>query len=263
VKKKSLKYYKKVFDFNKNFSKSITFYKKYGFVIYKNLIGKNHIQEINFDLRKIISQQYFKYFSDTKTTTDEKLIKLSKKNDKFRERIYKIIQDLPSNKRLCLNKNFYKICKSLKLNAPTIKSNQIRMDLPFSEKFLIPPHQEIKGTKSDNLIFFITALTKTTKDMGAISLYPESFKLGPLIPNTKKNKRYQFVNPKYFKNLSNEKFNLQKGETIFLNMYTIHGSNKNVSENKIRWSSIIRFEDFSRMPYLDLNDEYLKYDLKG
>ena len=62
------------------------------------------------------------------------------------ERIYKIIQDLPSNKRLCLNKNFYKICKILQLNSPTIKSNQIRMDLPFSEKFLIPPHQEIKGT---------------------------------------------------------------------------------------------------------------------
>lgn len=251
------------FDFNEQLKKSIKFYKENGYVIFKNIVNQKIIKKINKDLENIINQQYKKNFNTDSLNTDQKLIRLANKNDQFRERIYNIIQNLPSNKELCLNRNFYKICKLLKLKNPIVKSNQIRMDLPFQEKFLIPPHQEIKGTKSNNMIFFITALKKTTKKMGSISIYPKTFKLGPLMPDINKNLRYQYVNKKYYSKIRKREFEMNMGETIFLNMYTIHGSNKNTAKDKIRWSSIMRFEDFANMPYLDLDDSYLQFDLKG
>ena len=45
--------------------------------------------------------------------------------------------------------------------------------------------------------------------------------------------------------------------------YKFLDTRRSYFKNKNRWSSILRFEDFSNMPFLDLDDSYLKYDLKG
>ena len=90
---------------------------------------------------------------------------MSKKNDEYRRRIYNIVQDLPSVKKISLNKNFFKIIKKLGISIPLIKTAQIRMDMPREKRFLIPPHQEVKNVKSNNLIFFNTALRKISKNM--------------------------------------------------------------------------------------------------
>ena len=59
-------------------------------------------------------------------------------------------------------------------------------------------------------------------------------------------------------------FPLLAGETILLNMNTIHGSRSNISQ-KIRWSSIVRIEAAQSMPHLiKLDSSFIeKYDLKG
>ena len=58
-------------------------------------------------------------------------------------------------------------------------------------------------------------------------------------------------------------FDINKREILMTNTLTIHKSRSNVTSNKIRWSFIIRYEDSKKMPYLDLNDDYKKFDLKG
>ena len=58
-------------------------------------------------------------------------------------------------------------------------------------------------------------------------------------------------------------FDINKREILMTNTLTIHKSRSNVTSNKIRWSFKTRYEDSKKMPYLDLNDDYKKFDLKG
>ena len=52
------------------------------------------------------------------------------------------------------------------------------------------------------------------------------------------------------------------GEVIILNMYTLHCSFSNTTTES-RWAAIFRIEDLSNMPFLDGDDNYLEYTLKG
>ena len=177
---------KKVFNFNSDLKKGINFYNEFGFCIFKNIVSKKEINNINKEIKSIVQNQAKKHLREKVKkkikSTDESLIKLSKKNDELRSRIYNVIQDLPSVKKFSLNKNFLKIVKILGISIPLIKTAQIRMDMPKEKKFLIPPHQEIKNIRSPNMIFFNTALKKITNNMGTINISPKSFNLGPIIP---------------------------------------------------------------------------------
>ena len=136
------------FDFNRQLARSIEFYRENGYVIFKNIVNKKIIKKINKDLEKIINQQYKKNFDTNALNSDQKLIRLANKNDKFRERIYDIIQNLPSNKELCLNKNFYKICKLLKLKNPIVKSTIHLMDKKLNHKIEMKMCQNTLGLAS-------------------------------------------------------------------------------------------------------------------
>ena len=259
---------KKVFNFKNELKAGLNYFNEYGFCIFKNIVSKDYIININKEIKDIVQNQSKKHLSkkerDEAKNTDECLIKLSKKNDEFRSRIYNVIQDLPSVQKFSLNKNFLKIVKILGISIPLIKTAQIRMDMPNKNKFLIPPHQEIKNIKSPNMIFFNTALKKITDDMGAINISPKSFNLGPIIPRVSKGLNYQYIDKKlYFKKYPLKYFEFNKGETLLMNMLTIHGSRKNITKDKIRWSAIVRYEDANNMPYLDLNDTYKNFNLKG
>ena len=259
---------KKVFNFKSDLKKGLNFYNEFGFCIFKNIISKKDIDNINKEIESIVQNQAQKHLSKKERkkikSIDESLIKLSKKNDELRSRIYNVIQDLPSVKKFSLNKNFLKIVKILGISIPLIKTAQIRMDMPKEKKFLIPPHQEIKNIRSPNMIFFNTALKKITNNMGTINIAPKSFNLGPIIPTVNNKFNYQYIDKKlYFKKYPLKYFELNKGETLLINKLTIHGSRKNTTDYKIRWSTIVRYEDAKKMPFLDLNDSYKQFDLKG
>ena len=127
------------------------------------------------------------------------------------------------------------------MSEPIYLAPHIRMDLPNEEKFLIPPHQEIRGTRSPNMIFMITALVDTDKKKGALLVAPGSHKLGPLLPKTNNDIRYQYeLMPEQYQSLYPiQQVPLHKYETIVLNMYTVHGSSPNNSL-ETRWSTIIK-----------------------
>jgi ectoine hydroxylase-related dioxygenase (phytanoyl-CoA dioxygenase family) len=257
---------KKVFNFVTDYMKAIQYFHKFGFCIFKNIVSLDDINNVNKEIKEIIKNQSLKHLKKKLASkdSDQLLIKLSKKNDKYRSRIYTVIQDLPSVKKISLNKKFLKIISKLGISIPLIKTAQIRMDMPKEKRFLIPPHQEVKNVKSDNMLFFNTALKKITKKMGTINISPKSHKLGKMIPLVNKFHKYQYIDKTiYKKKFPLTCFELNKGETLMLNMLTIHGSRKNTTTNKIRWSFITRYEDAKRMPYLDLDDSFKKFDLKG
>ena len=254
------------FDFNKDFSKALKYYEKNGIVIFKDFFSKKLIDNLNMDIAKIATNQCQKHKIEIKKNQNvlhNGLIELAKKNDILRSRIYEIIQELPSLLNLAGSKKIYYIAKKLKIQMPILRSLQIRMDLPYQDKFLIPPHQEIKGIRSPNMIFFITALDNIDSKMGAVNVSKKSFQLGPISPSVNKKNKYQFVPNEIFKKKYPLKpLPLKKGETALINMYTIHASGNNIS-NKIRWTNIIRIEDAGKMPFLDNNNELDIYNLKG
>ena len=239
-------------------------YKNNGVVIFKDLVPENLIKSQSLQINKLISNQFAKVFkNNTKTlNVDKKLIALAMKDDRYRERLYNLIQELPVNSDFGAYKKFYEISKKLGVKTPSLRASQIRVDMPNEKRFLIPPHQEIKGIRSDNTLTFITAIKDITNKMGALRLAKGSFKLGPLQPEFSNNSEYQYVSEELYKNFTLKQVPLKKGETIMFNMYTIHGSCPNLTSNKIRWSHVLRIEDSANMPYLNLDDQFQKFDFK-
>lgn len=252
------------FSYSKELNKAIIFYKKNGFCVLKDIFDSKELDFFFKKVEQIVNEQNLNNNYKIKGNYEKKIIELSKKNDLYRKYLYEALQDLPVVKKYGLNKKIYNIAKKLKIKIPILRTSQIRMDMPKDERFLIPPHQEVKGIRSPNMIFFITALKKITNDMGSLALSPGSFNLGAIQPKVSKNVKYQYIQSSQYHNYPLINFALNKGETILLNMHTIHGSRKNIS-NHIRWSSIVRIEDALTMKHLiNLDDSLIKrFDLKG
>ena len=101
---------KKVFNFVTDYMKAIQYFHKFGFCIFKNIVSLDDINNVNKEIKEIIKNQSLnqslKHLKKKLASkdSDQLLIKLSKKNDKYRSRIYTVIQDLPSVKKISLNK---------------------------------------------------------------------------------------------------------------------------------------------------------------
>jgi ectoine hydroxylase-related dioxygenase (phytanoyl-CoA dioxygenase family) len=250
--------------FYNELNQALNYYKTNGVVIFKDLVPENLIKIQHIQINALISNQFSIVFGkNTKAlNTDTKLIELAKKDDRYRERLYNVIQELPVNSNFGAFKNFYEISKKLGIKIPSLRASQIRVDMPNENRFLIPPHQEIKGIRSDNTLTFITAINDITNKMGTLRLAKGSFRLGPLQPEFSDNSEYQYVNEELYRNYPLKQVPLKKGETIMFNMYSIHGSCPNLTSKKIRWSHILRIEDSANMPYLNLDDQFEKFDFK-
>jgi len=234
------------FSFNHKKEAAYRYFNENGCVIFRDLIEEKYSDKIITELQSAIQYQVQKHLNSSKqdflvaNDFDRGLIELARYNDTLRERLYNIIQRLPSLSNFMAHPNFIQIAKELGMSEPIYLAPHIRMDLPNDEKFLIPPHQEIRGIRSPNMIFMITALVDTDKKKGALLVAPGSHKLGPLLPKTDNDIRYQYVDSKKYQSLYPiQQVPLHKYETIVLNMYTVHGSSPNNSL-ETRWSTIIK-----------------------
>lgn len=256
------------FDYKTEKNKAYDFFKEKGVVILKNSFDINLTENMKSELSAIIQQQVDKHLTNRSDDLlqgnefDKGVIELSKENDLLRRRLYETIQTLPSLHKFAINSSFLKIANDLGIKIPSIRDIQFRMDLPNDDRFLQAVHQEVRDIKSPNMRFMIVPLMDTTKDIGSLGVAPGSHNLGALTPSTSKDKEYQFIEPDNYKDYIFDQVEYAYGEVIVLNMYTLHGSFKNISK-KIRWSSVFRCEDMSNMPFLDGKDWHLKYTLKG
>jgi len=256
------------FDYKTEKNKAYGFFKEKGVVILKNSFDMELTEDMKRELSLTIQQQVAKHLV-SKTDDllpgnvfDQGLIELSKENDLLRRRLYEAIQTLPSLYKFTINSSFLKIANDLGVKIPTVRTSQFRMDLPHDDRFLQGVHQEVRDIKSPNMIFMIVPLMDTSKEQGSLGIAPGSHNLGPLTPSVSCDKEYQFIDPDKYKDYIFDQVEYAYGEVIVLNMYTLHGSFKNIS-NAIRWSSVFRCEDISNMPFLDGNDWHLTYTLKG
>ena len=127
---------------------------------------------------------------------------------------------------------------------------QIRID-DNENSFLLPPHQELHGQISNNIITLWAPLSKVSKKMGTMGFIEGSHKNG-----IKKHVFY-YINKKKYHGVSKEiikksKFkylNLLPGDAVLFHPLLIHTSFKNLSK-KIRWTFVARYNGISGINYI-------------
>lgn len=244
------------------------FFKENGFVIFNDAFDLNLFEVMKQEIGALLHLQVQKHLTHHSEILpgngfDRGLIELGSVRDLLRGRFYDVIQGLPSLYLFGFGSPFVSIAKDLGVNMPILRAIQFRMDFPGDERFLIKPHQEIRSIRSPNLIFFITPLVDICEEKGAIQIAPGSHKLGPLMPSVEDTHDYQFIPEEVYGELyPMQQVPMVVGETLVMNMYTIHGSSPNFSK-ETRWQSIVRIEDAANMPFLDGDDSLQKFNLKG
>lgn len=242
------------------------FYKKHGAMIFSDLTNQNDIDKIHKQLHDLISLQISRHMNTNSNFLpgngfDRGLIEFSHNYDDLRSRLYNITQGLSSLYAFAVNPLFEEIAIGIGLKNPIYYTPpQFRFDIPHDDRFLQPPHQEIRGSKSPNSVAFLTALCDIPENKGALQVALGSHKLGPIMPTVDKNmnSRYQYVSRESFEDkYPLESVSLIEGETLVFNKYTVHASSQNVSD-EIRWQTILRFEDYNSMPYLNGDDTFEK-----
>lgn len=233
-----------------------------GVLVLKNFCDMNLLKGLKNTISEVIDHlkksHHFRPKDDKGNGFDEGWIEFCQEFDVIRRSFYDVIQDFPGLKKFSLQENYLQMAKELGVGIPVMRSSQIRMDLPNDERFLIPPHQEIREIRSPNMVFFTNPLVDINAKKGALKVAPGSHKLGALTPTVSDevSTRYQYVDPALYSDYPLIPAEVEFGDTILLNMYTIHGSSQNYSK-EIRWNVVTRFEDALNMPHLMGNRDWL------
>ena len=232
----------------KNIKKKI---EEKGYIVIKNLFSKKEIKSIfnsyekniNYCLKLIKIQKKQK-------DIDSKYLLLKKKNNLLRARSYDLSKFQPSILKLAVNEKLNKILKSYFNEEFFVDLPQIRID-DNENSFLLPPHQELYGQISKDIITLWAPLSKVSKKMGTMGLIEGSHRDGVkkhVFYNIKK-KKYHGISKEIIKNSKFKYLNLSPGDAVLFHPLLIHTSLKNLSR-KIRWTYVARYNGISGINYL-------------
>ena len=174
-----------------NLNSALSYFEDNGCIIFNDLIDPKLVQEIQNTLKQILRKQIennsVKKEFKKGNGFDYGLLEYFESNDDLRERFYKVIQGISSLYKYVGNADLLSVITKFGIAEPIVYiPPQIRIDLPSDERFLQPVHQEIRDTRSQKMIFAITALCNIDKEKGALKVGLGSHKLGPIIPTIKK-----------------------------------------------------------------------------
>ncbi len=217
-------------------------------------------------MSRLISQQVKKHVPKEKYAPgngfDKGLIELAKHNDDLRRRIYDVTFWLPTLTSVVDTGAWRDLAPLFGVKFPLMTPPGLRMDLPGDNRFLWPPHQDNKGTRSPTFIVMLGALVDIPVEKGALKVAAGSHKLGSLRPVADPKYRYQTLDPQSYKDYELLPVPLAAGETLIFHTYMIHQSSPNDSD-QTRWQIMIKFEDGSNMPFLDGDDTFKEFNIKG
>jgi ectoine hydroxylase-related dioxygenase (phytanoyl-CoA dioxygenase family) len=222
-----------------------------GYAIIKDLFLKKDIQNIFSSYEENINYCLKSINVKPKSNNiDNKYLLLKKKNNLLKKRSYDLSKFHPSIFKLAINKKLDKILKEYFKEEFFLDLPQIRID-DNKNSFLLPPHQEIYGQISKNIITLWAPLSKVSKKMGTMGLIEGSHKKGlkKHIFYNIKGKKYHGVDKKILKNEKFKYLSLSAGDVVLFHPLLIHTSLKNLSK-KIRWTFVARYNGISGINYL-------------
>ncbi len=232
------------------------FFKKNGYIIYKNIISKKEIDDFKSELSNIIKSYCKKNFTKLKYKSfddwlNKPLIYMSKSKKTGIGEIYDTIFNTPSFFRICGNKKIEQIIKFL-LNGNNQMSlyghtNRCRIDPPEDERRTYDWHQETFYTipKSNYIQTWSPLIYPSTIQNGTIEICPKSHLEG--IPKQnwyqKRNKAIQIlINKKIIEKYEPISININPGDVLLFSGRLAHKSGRNLSK-KVRFSLVGMYHD--------------------
>lgn len=245
---------------------AIRYFDDNGFCIFKKTAQLEYLEDIRENISSLISDVLLRNslvcVEPQNIGFDAGLIYLSRYSDELRKNLYNVLKFIPSVQRFGLTWLDSPVMNELGFVNPMHTSCSLRMDLPGDSRFLIPPHQDLHQTLSYKHIFFITAISDITADMGALRVYPGSHKHGFMEHVQPQWSRYQFIPDNHLQDFTSIQLPCEKGETILLTVNLVHASSPNTSD-LVRWSHMSHFEDAIQMPLLHGSNELQIYNDNG
>lgn len=230
------------------------FYKRYGFLIVRNLFDRNRVEDILGQAKYIYKTQMLRLKLITDMNVDD---------NEFEDKIKILFRDhfdvfLNCGKqcqhiidlwKLSLDDSIIDIIKTLGIKRPHISTRPVLFSnsrhISKSEiNHTVPPHQDWASMQgSINSIICWTPLIDVNQDLGAIGLVPSSHTKGLL--TTRRVGSFGLVDG--FSDFNSIDF--KQGDCIFFSSFLVHKSGNNITDN-IRWSTHFRYNDLNDVSFI-------------
>tara|TARA_Y100000389_G_C17363618_1_gene465067 strand:+ start:62 stop:820 length:759 start_codon:yes stop_codon:yes gene_type:complete len=234
-------------NFKNNFQLFKDHYDKNGWVLLKNFVAVEKINQIKLIIRNFVEDRI-------KKNNDPR--KLNFTDDQFNIKSLNSFHDLGNNKQIKSISNSKKIKDIVKIflnSEPEYRQSEL-FAKPKKNGLPSPDHQDnyYWAVKDSNALTIWVALDVSNKENGAVHYYDGSHKFGIMDhkPSYAKGSSQTIKNRGYLKKFNKSQPSLDVGDALIHNCLVVHGSSANKS-NKSRQGWTIQFKD-----------KKAKYDLK-
>ena len=223
-------------------------FEKNGFIILRNVIPLNKIEESLSEIDELVSNQYRLYNLEPKVATlDEKLIALFNLDKIYRKHLHNAITYRmlnPANIGIYLKSFLNKVS----IESPVGVSACNVYHLPNEDHFLTEVHQDIGVMLSMKSVTCWYPLLPINKENGRLRLYPGSHKLGVVVPYKNNYRGHSLLDPEIINQFDPVEFDMLPTDLLIFSTSLFHASSPNRSKN-CRFASIIRFEDYAEQEF--------------
>ena len=210
----------------------ISYFKKNGFVIVRNVITKNLQDEFNLEIKNIIKS----YNNSKKKINNEDKFSNYFKKFSNRKDAYSLLQDLRSVKNISsrIDRVLSKIevYKKLGFIAPAIKNGLI-VSLPKENQYDNPLHQDIYNYHSKRFIKIWAPLTEVNLENGSMKVFKGSHKKGFVKPLFRELDYYPQISKNTIDGMNFEIFKFKPGPIVIFNPLVMHMSVPNISKKSL------------------------------
>ena len=233
-----------------NQKNSLKFFRKYGYLIVKNLIAKKNIENIFYTLDHFFKNSKYKLRykkiknKNLKEKISQIIIFIKKRDPNFSSNIYEFLKKSYSLNNFIGEKNFNTLSKKISFDTRNISLQQciLRFDVPKDKKFILNYHQDYMNDYNEKLNKFIgftiwcPIYKKTNTYYGGLELLTGSHKFGWNTTRKKKDKKIKSqkfkINNKIINNNKSKSIipEINAGDVLIMDTRLIHKSIKNLSE---------------------------------
>ena len=220
-----------------------------GYYVAKSLVSVEMISKIFQQIDQLLDKALKLNKLDAKVfqSVDEKYMYLKKHKPVIKSHVYDLIKHLDGVLFVSTLPPLIKIIKELTNSSLLLDGTQLRIN-DYENDSLIPFHQEIKNTFSDQCITAWIPLVDLTIERGALRFVPKSHKQGYVRHTIIDG--YPAMDEENIDPSKIEYACLNKGDALIFHRYLYHASAPNHS-SQIRWTFITRYSPFDEIPYLE------------
>lgn len=148
-----------------------------GYIILESCIPPALLEQFERELAQLANSKTFDGFAEPGAGSEERFLAAFKSGGHFRSVLYSMIQTLPSLREignaLMALPAIAGLLKERDFTLPGY-SQSMRVDIPNEEKFMLPPHQDYAGMRSNKAIRVWLPLREVGPGLGSVRVYDGS-----------------------------------------------------------------------------------------